>query len=132
MYCVSAEAFLRPETAQGAFVAFKRVLATCRKKLPFGATGTACALPAGAFSSVCTLPDRPPISMRPHALAVLFVRAGVGQMGRAFRNEISPGQFLFRTREFEQLELQYFTLPEEAAEQCVQSTRVPLTKTPSL
>lgn len=49
----------------------------------------------------------------------LRARAGVGQMGRAFRNEISPGQFLFRTREFEQLELQYFTLPEEAAAQCV-------------
>ncbi len=38
---------------------------------------------------------------------------GVGQIGKAFRNEISPRQFLFRTREFEQMEMQYFTRPNE-------------------
>ncbi|KUF95384.1 hypothetical protein AM588_10005344 [Phytophthora nicotianae] len=39
---------------------------------------------------------------------------GIGQVGKSFRNEISPGHFLFRTREFEQLELQYFTHPNES------------------
>ncbi|KAF0852830.1 mitochondrial glycyl-tRNA synthetase (GlyRS) [Andalucia godoyi] len=38
---------------------------------------------------------------------------GVGQIGRAFRNEISPGQFLFRLREFEQMELEFFCSPAE-------------------
>jgi len=33
---------------------------------------------------------------------------GLAQIGKAFRNEITPGQFLFRTREFEQMEIEYF------------------------
>ena len=41
---------------------------------------------------------------------------GIGQIGKSFRNEITPGQFIFRTREFEQMELQFFTKPEEAGE----------------
>ena len=36
---------------------------------------------------------------------------GVGQVGKAFRNEIAPGDFIFRTREFEQMELAWFTRP---------------------
>lgn len=68
--------YLRPETAQGAYINFAHVQSTMRKKLPFG----------------------------------------VGQMGKSFRNEISPGHFLFRTREFEQLELQFFTHPSESDE----------------
>lgn len=36
---------------------------------------------------------------------------GVAQVGKAFRNEITPGPFTFRTREFEQMEMQYFILP---------------------
>ena len=39
---------------------------------------------------------------------------GIGQIGKAFRNEITPGNFIFRTREFEQMEIEYFTRPEEA------------------
>ena len=39
---------------------------------------------------------------------------GIAQIGKAFRNEISPGNFLFRIREFEQMELEYFVKPEEA------------------
>ncbi|RLN68717.1 hypothetical protein BBJ29_006485 [Phytophthora kernoviae] len=66
--------YLRPETAQGAYINFANVQSTMRKKLPFG----------------------------------------IGQMGKSFRNEISPGHFLFRTREFEQLELQFFTHPDES------------------
>lgn len=36
---------------------------------------------------------------------------GVGQVGKAFRNEITPGNFIFRTREFEQMEIEYFVKP---------------------
>lgn len=39
---------------------------------------------------------------------------GVAQIGKAFRNEITPGNFTFRSREFEQMELQYYVKPEEA------------------
>jgi glycyl-tRNA synthetase len=39
---------------------------------------------------------------------------GVGQIGKAFRNEITPGNFIFRDREFEQMELQYYVKPSEA------------------
>ena len=39
---------------------------------------------------------------------------GIAQVGKAFRNEISPRQFLFRKREFEQMEMQYFVSPKEA------------------
>ncbi len=38
---------------------------------------------------------------------------GVGQIGKSFRNEITPGNFIFRTREFEQMELEYFCKPGE-------------------
>lgn len=39
---------------------------------------------------------------------------GLAQIGKAFRNEITPGNFTFRTREFEQMEIEYFVRPEEA------------------
>ncbi|MGH9295328.1 MAG: glycine--tRNA ligase, partial [Acidimicrobiales bacterium] len=39
---------------------------------------------------------------------------GIAQIGRAFRNEITPGNFVFRTREFELMEVEYFVPPEEA------------------
>ncbi len=38
---------------------------------------------------------------------------GIAQIGKAFRNEITPGNFIFRTREFEQMEMQYFVKPGE-------------------
>jgi glycyl-tRNA synthetase len=41
---------------------------------------------------------------------------GIAQVGKSFRNEITPGQFVFRTREFEQMEMEYFVRPEEADE----------------
>lgn len=64
--------YLRPETAQGIFVNFKKnVQRTSRKKIPFG----------------------------------------IGQIGKSFRNEITPGNFTFRTREFEQMELEFFCEP---------------------
>ncbi|MDR2453247.1 MAG: glycine--tRNA ligase, partial [Bifidobacteriaceae bacterium] len=63
--------YLRPETAQGIFVNFANVLASSRKKPPFG----------------------------------------IGQVGKSFRNEITPGNFIFRTREFEQMEMEFFVVP---------------------
>ncbi len=63
--------FLRPETAQGIFTQFANVMASARKKPPFG----------------------------------------IGQIGKSFRNEITPGNFIFRTREFEQMELEFFVAP---------------------
>ncbi len=69
-----ATAYLRPETAQGIFTNFANVLATTRKKPPFG----------------------------------------IAQVGKSFRNEITPQNFVFRTREFEQMEMEYFVPPDEA------------------
>jgi glycyl-tRNA synthetase len=68
--------YLRPETAQGIFVNFKNIVATARKKIPFG----------------------------------------IGQIGKAFRNEITPGNLTFRTREFEQMEIEYFIKPGTGVE----------------
>ncbi|GIU70401.1 MAG: glycine--tRNA ligase [Candidatus Woesearchaeota archaeon] len=66
-------AYLRGETAQVIFTAFKNVVETSRVKLPFG----------------------------------------IAQIGKAFRNEIAPRNFLFRQREFEQMEIEYFINPNE-------------------
>jgi glycyl-tRNA synthetase len=41
---------------------------------------------------------------------------GIAQIGKSFRNEITPGNFLFRTREFEQMEMEFFVPPQEADE----------------
>ncbi|MDI6758362.1 MAG: glycine--tRNA ligase [Candidatus Omnitrophota bacterium] len=41
---------------------------------------------------------------------------GLAQIGKAFRNEITPGNFTFRTREFEQMEIEYFTYPQGSDE----------------
>jgi glycyl-tRNA synthetase len=71
----AAVAYLRPETAQGMFVNFANVLATTRKKLPFG----------------------------------------IAQVGKAFRNEITPQNWIFRTREFELMEVEFFVPPAESA-----------------
>ena len=66
--------YLRPETAQGIFLAFKTTLQFARKKPPFG----------------------------------------IAQIGKSFRNEITPGNFIFRTLEFEQMEMEFFVPPAEA------------------
>jgi glycyl-tRNA synthetase len=66
--------YLRPETAQGIFLAFKTTLQYARKKPPFG----------------------------------------IAQIGKSFRNEITPGNFIFRTLEFEQMEMEFFVPPDEA------------------
>ena len=64
-------AYLRGETAQGMFTNFKNIVATSRKRVPFG----------------------------------------IAQIGKAFRNEITPGNYIFRTREFEIAEFEYFIHP---------------------
>jgi len=71
-----ADAYLRPETAQGMFTNFGQVLQTSRKKPPFG----------------------------------------IAQVGKSFRNEITPQNWIFRTREFEQMELEFFVPPDTSGE----------------
>ncbi len=44
---------------------------------------------------------------------------GIAQIGKAFRNEISPRDFLFRSREFEQMEIEYFVHPDKLNECCL-------------
>jgi glycyl-tRNA synthetase len=39
---------------------------------------------------------------------------GIAQIGKSFRNEVTPGNFIFRTREFEQMEMEFFVPPEQA------------------
>ncbi len=41
---------------------------------------------------------------------------GIAQIGKSFRNEITPGNFIFRTREFEQMEMEFFVPPDEVEE----------------
>ena len=69
-----ADAYLRPETAQGMFTNFAQVLQTSRKRPPFG----------------------------------------IAQVGKSFRNEITPQNWIFRTREFEQMELEFFVPPADS------------------
>ena len=64
--------FLRPETAQGMFVEFKRIYEVFRKRFPIG----------------------------------------IAQVGRGYRNEISPRQGVIRSREYDMMELEYFFDPE--------------------
>ena len=69
------------------------------------------------------------IYMRPETAQGIFVNyknvmvstrrklpIGVCQIGKSFRNEITPGNFIFRTREFEQMEMEFFCTPESAPE----------------
>lgn len=47
----------------------------------------------------------------------LKVPFGIAQIGKAFRNEITPGNFIFRSREFEQMEIEFFVSPKEDSKQ---------------
>ncbi|MEW6074698.1 MAG: glycine--tRNA ligase [Candidatus Omnitrophota bacterium] len=77
---------------------------------------------AGAVSDEASL-----IYLRPETAQGMFVNFlnildsrhpklpfGLAQIGKAFRNEITPGNLTFRTREFEQMEIEYFVRPEDA------------------
>ena len=70
--------------------------------------------------------DTSKVYMRPETCQSLFtdfktildttrarIPFGLAQIGKAFRNEITPGQFIFRTREFEQMEIEYFVENDE-------------------
>lgn len=50
---------------------------------------------------------------------------GIAQMGKAFRNEVTPRNFTFRSREFEQMELEFFIKPDEAVEAIAGAVAVP-------
>ncbi|MGO8765499.1 MAG: glycine--tRNA ligase [Limisphaerales bacterium] len=53
---------------------------------------------------------------------------GIAQVGKAFRNEVTPRNYTFRSREFEQMELEFFIKPDEVVEAISQSVTVPATK----
>ena len=68
-----------------------------------------------------------PVYLRPETAQAMFVQYknvlatsrvkvpfGIAQIGKAFRNEITPGNFIFRLLEFEQMEIEYFARPEDA------------------
>lgn len=70
--------------------------------------------------------DQDDIYLRPETAQGIFVNFknvidtcrvrvpfGIGQIGKAFRNEITPGNFTYRTREFEQMEIEYFVHPDD-------------------
>ncbi len=70
-----------------------------------------------------------PVYMRPETAQGIFVNFkniiqtcrvrvpfGIAQIGKAFRNEITPGNFTYRTREFEQMEIEYFIKPNDKKE----------------
>ena len=70
--------------------------------------------------------DQDDIYLRPETAQGIFVNFknvtdtcrvrvpfGIGQIGKAFRNEITPGNFTYRTREFEQMEIEYFVHPSD-------------------
>jgi len=70
-----------------------------------------------------------PVYLRPETAQGIFINFknvvqtcrkrvpfGIGQIGKAFRNEITPGNFTYRTREFEQMEIEYFIKPNEPKE----------------
>jgi glycyl-tRNA synthetase len=53
---------------------------------------------------------------------------GIAQIGKAFRNEVTPRNFTFRSREFEQMELEFFIKPDEAVEAISSSVATPTSK----
>ncbi len=53
---------------------------------------------------------------------------GVAQMGKAFRNEVTPRNYTFRSREFEQMELEFFIKPDEAVEAVTAAVATPAAK----
>ena len=53
---------------------------------------------------------------------------GIAQMGKAFRNEVTPRNYTFRSREFEQMELEFFIAPDEAVEAVCGSVATPAAK----
>ena len=87
--------------------------------------------PSRRNSTACSRPTSGPVEdesglhyLRPETAQGIFVNYnnvaassrkkppfGIGQIGKSFRNEITPGNFIFRTREFEQMEMEFFVKP---------------------
>ena len=59
-----------------------------------------------------------------HDNARMKLPFGIAQIGKAFRNEIAPRDFLFRTREFEQMEMEYFIKPEQKCPYEIPNTEI--------
>lgn len=63
-----------------------------------------------------------------HETARQKVPFGIAQMGKAFRNEVTPRNYTFRSREFEQMELEFFIAPDEAIEAVTGAVATPAAK----
>ena len=143
MYGVDAAILMNPKAweASGHVAGFSDPLVECKKcKRRFRAdqVGEKCPECGGAFGAVRQFnmmfkthvgaaEDEASVSyLRPETAGGIFVNFknivdsfhpklpfGVGQIGKAFRNEIAPRDFLFRAREFEQMEIEYFVRPGE-------------------
>lgn len=143
MYGVDAAILMNPKVweASGHVAGFSDPLVECKKcKKRFRAdhVGNKCPACEGAFgevrqfnmmfkTNIGPLESADSISyLRPETAGGIFVNFknvvdtmrpklpfGVAQIGKAFRNEIAPRDFIFRSREFEQMEIEYFVRPEE-------------------
>ena len=120
--------YLRPETAQGIFVNYLNVQKTGRMEIPI--SGTRNWTEVRQFNLMfktemgSTADGASTIYLRPETAQGIFVNYlnvqktgrmkipfGIAQIGKAFRNEIVARQFIFRMREFEQMEMQFFIKP---------------------
>ena len=94
-----------------------------RATSPSRASSTSCSRPTWARSRR----TRSVVYLRPETAQGIYVNFknvlqfarkklpfGIAQIGKSFRNEITPGNFVFRMREFEQMEMEYFVPPDEA------------------
>ena len=143
MYGVDAAILMHPKVweASGHVGGFSDPLVACKEcKRRFRAdqVGDRCSECEGAFgevrqfnmmfkTNIGAADDGTSISyLRPETAGGMFVNFknvvdsihpklpfGLGQIGKAFRNEIAPRDFIFRAREFEQMEVEYFVRPEE-------------------
>jgi glycyl-tRNA synthetase len=124
----SAVAYLRPETAQ-----VSRFVVCC--SVIFVNSCTTCSHCCHCYRAgyihkfqgctairenegECTTPRFPVAHIQPFNFGTVVVRTqvpfGIAQIGKAFRNEITPRNFVFRSREFEQMEIEYFIPPEDS------------------
>ena len=112
----------------------RRLPAASRRSTP--ARGPTATSPTRASSTSCSRPtsarckDTASVAyLRPETAQGIFINFknvlqfsrrkppfGIAQIGKSFRNEITPGNFIFRTREFEQMEMEFFVPPGEAEE----------------
>ena len=107
-----------------------------RRRSPAPTAAPAAPGPSRASSPACSRPTSASIEdesglhyLRPETAQGIFLNFanvvtssrqkppfGIAQIGKSFRNEITPGNFIFRTREFEQMEMEFFVKPGEDEE----------------